>query len=436
MKPQRPRTQIRIAAKTPTGWRQKLSTVRGVKEALLLAQSVETPSEVLAAMDKAIVAWHESIDNNPNYPNRDSDWYDWHTTLEKVRTAIAQNPNTSPDLLVKLADFDPGAIGANPGLPLLLLEDPDFLFKLIRAIDSISASPFYISAAKQGIFGPKQAVYEYPIAGDEKLPPFITEYEHYLIVSDEPLAGDQSGYATCFSNWEEIADFYEGFDGLSLQAIQEDLPISVQRFSLTTIGAFSREDSDPYFAQAAFLMRELVPDFQEMGEAYMQAAEAYPPYREQDPRWSLHGWSLKRHETSIKALHQVYEQRGVQQRLSTLFGLFARIFEGDAQRRPVFRAFVHAFEKLSTHVPDYNNAIYNLMNYKSHYVAPRAYVIVDALSSGAERLEQMARDVEYNADQLKKDFNPATKGSLGAKLLIIAEKLEIPGADELAAIGK
>ncbi|KAF3887348.1 MULTISPECIES: variant leucine-rich repeat-containing protein [Nostocales] len=50
-----------------------------------------------------------------------------------IRSAVAQNPNTPPDLLLQLFYFLPVEVLNNPAIPLLLLENPNFLTELYQS---------------------------------------------------------------------------------------------------------------------------------------------------------------------------------------------------------------------------------------------------------------------------------------------------------------
>ena len=50
----------------------------------------------------------------------------------RIKAAIAQNPNSPPDLLVELSGRYLEEIGENPALELILLEDPNFLQRVFE----------------------------------------------------------------------------------------------------------------------------------------------------------------------------------------------------------------------------------------------------------------------------------------------------------------
>lgn len=79
----------------------------------------------------------------------------WHCS-ENVLRAVAANANTPPDILKGLMARYPDAVCANPALPLLLLESPDFLTGLSRpALRHLmrlpQAPPLLIGAIGEGI---------------------------------------------------------------------------------------------------------------------------------------------------------------------------------------------------------------------------------------------------------------------------------------------
>ncbi|MEM7725252.1 MAG: HEAT repeat domain-containing protein [Cyanobacteria bacterium P01_A01_bin.45] len=76
----------------------------------------------------------EALDNNTS-AERLRELADYHSKL--IRQAVAQNPNTPPDILLKLFDQFPFQVLSNSILNLLLIENPLFLEKLYFSSKSI-----------------------------------------------------------------------------------------------------------------------------------------------------------------------------------------------------------------------------------------------------------------------------------------------------------
>ncbi len=92
-----------------------LRTYTDTAEVLRLASDPNAPPAVLEAI------WRETL--------RGDDWGS-PADIHRIERALAGNVNLPPPLMLKLANVVPEALAGNPTVPLVALEDPDFMRRI------------------------------------------------------------------------------------------------------------------------------------------------------------------------------------------------------------------------------------------------------------------------------------------------------------------